>query len=216
MQHKRFYASYHPACREFWRQYRSHPRSPPKYNSGKDDSHQARGRRWGGLDWDGKANRVRGMFFKGWIEPQSVVRLAKYGNPDADVICYDTRPSSYHAGWCRTHYVPKSQKRGDYYRSWGFCDQSLLINYDRPTDRQNMTAPRPTNIVSVNLVMSCNRAFVSLIQALGRQCRCWNSGGKKTLSQLKCRPPALTTTIVATDTVPLTIPILVGREGDDG
>ncbi len=33
----------------------------------------------------------------------------------------------------------------------------------------------------------------------------------KTLLQLKCQPPALTTTIVATETVPLTIPILVGH-----
>ncbi len=44
---------------------------------------------------------------------------------------------------------------------------------------QRRGRPGPTNIASVDLVMSCNRVSTSLIQALGRQRRCWNSGEKK-------------------------------------
>ena len=67
----------------------------------------------------------------------------------------------------------------------------------------------PTNIASVNLVISCNKDLSSTIPtpALAFQ-RCISD--VKTLSQLKCRPPAPTATIVATETVHLTMPILVG------
>ncbi len=67
----------------------------------------------------------------------------------------------------------------------------------------------PTNIDSVNLVISCNKVFFPTIltPALALQ-RCISD--TKILLQLKRRPPALTATIVATETVPLTMPILVG------
>ncbi len=98
------------------------------------------------------------MFFKGWIEPQAVVRLVKRTmkseakselleeaayfprvagsrDPSAGITCYDVRPSSDHAGWCKTHEVDANDKRGKYFRSWGFCDQSLMLNFGKPSER---------------------------------------------------------------------------------
>ena len=39
--------------------------------------------------------------------------------------CYDIRSESYRFGWCKTMKV--SDTKGNYYQSWGFCDESKIM-----------------------------------------------------------------------------------------
>ncbi|XP_059090542.1 uncharacterized protein LOC131886277 isoform X2 [Tigriopus californicus] len=84
-------------------------------------------------DFDSNHRNAKDVFYKKWLEPQAIVMIERrnYSLPDGKQTykCFDTRPSSYRFGWCKTKRSATDAKKQD---RWGFCDDSVQLEANSP------------------------------------------------------------------------------------